>query len=131
MSGRKSPTLTELELEIMHVLWRSDKATVDDIQPQLEEAGRPLALPSIRTMLSILMEKGYVARKQKGRGYLYKAKISRGRARKGILKDVLERAFDGSAADMVAALLSTRMASKEDMTQVKRLIREYEKERCK
>jgi BlaI family transcriptional regulator, penicillinase repressor len=129
MPRQKSRTLTELELEIMQVVWKSDEVCVEDLRTALQDAGRPLALPSIRTMLSILMEKGYVARRQEGRAHLYRAKVSQDKAQKGILKDVVERAFEGSALDMVAAMLNTRMVSKGEIDQVKRLLSNYEKEK--
>ena len=58
-----SKQLTELELTIMRTLWArpGGEGTVESIREALETAGRPLALPSIRTMLTILMKKGYVS----------------------------------------------------------------------
>jgi len=79
-------------------------------------------------MLSILAEKGYVSRKKAGRGYVYRAKVSREKARRSIVSDMVERAFDGSALGLVAALLDTRMVSDKDVEEVKRLIRKKEEE---
>jgi len=128
MARRKSRVLTELELEIMRVVWNSGEATVEEIQRALQEHGRPLAPPSVRTMLAILQEKGYVRRRAVGRGFVYGAAVSRKRARHSIVRDVIERAFEGSALDLVASLIKTRMVSKVDLDRVKQMIREHEKE---
>jgi BlaI family transcriptional regulator, penicillinase repressor len=127
MARRKSKTLTELELDIMHVVWKQEGVSVEEIRRSLDEAGRPLALPSIRTMLSILQDKGFVERRPEGRGFLYSAVVAEDAAKKNILSDVVERAFDGSAFDMVAALLDSRMVGKKDLDRVRRMIAERER----
>ena len=126
MARRKTRTLTELELAIMQIVWKDKEVTVEDIRRQLKKIGRPLALPSIRTMLGILMDKGYVARRPIGRGHAYRAVVTADKAKKHILKDVVERAFDGSAMNLVSALVDSKIVSKKELTKVKRLIKEYE-----
>lgn len=122
MARRKSRTLTELELEIMQVVWESEQITVDDIQEALEKARRPLAKPSIRKMLSILQKKGYVDRVPLGRAYAYRKIVSQNQANQGFVRDLVERAFGGSAAGLVAALVDTGMVTKSDLDEAKRLI---------
>ena len=123
---RKSHTLTQLELEIMLVIWGQDETTVNDISDRLADAGRPLALPSIRTMLSILQDKGYVERRKEGREYVYAAVVSGEQSRKCILRDIIDRAFDGSASYLVAALVNGEMVSKGELEEAKRLIEQGE-----
>ena len=127
MARRRSRTLTELELEIMHIVWGRDEVAVDDVRRALEESGKPLALPSIRTMLSILGKKGYVDRRRFGRGYAYHATVSEEEAKNSILKDVIDRAFDGSASSLVAALVSSGMVRRGDLVKARELARKYEK----
>jgi predicted transcriptional regulator len=127
MARRKTRTLTELELEIMQVVWKQEEVTVRELRDAFEKAGKPLASPSIRTMLSILRKKGYVTRRRLGRGYAYQAAVSAGQARKRILKDMIERAFEGSATSLVAALLNARMVRRSDLEEVRRLIEQQEK----
>ncbi|GAG18841.1 unnamed protein product [marine sediment metagenome] len=126
MARRKTRTLTELELEIMHVVWREGEATVEVIRRALEKSSKPLALPSVRTMLGILQDKNYVTRRPVGRGYAYRAVVSQDQAQKSIVKDVVDRAFEGSALDLVTALIGGKMVSKKDMDRVKQLIGEHE-----
>jgi predicted transcriptional regulator len=122
MARRKTKTLTELELEIMRVVWSKEEVTVEDIRRDLEERGKPLALPSVRTMLAILQEKGYVARRPLGRGFAHRARVRREDARESIVRDVIERAFDGSALGLVATLMSGELVSKGEIRKVKDLI---------
>jgi len=131
MARRKSRTLTELELEIMQVVWGHDEVTVDDLDQEFQKAGKPLAPPSIRTMLSILQDKGYVKRRRMGRGYVYRAVVPADQAEKKILKDIVERVFDGSTSNLLAALVSQGMVGKDDLAQARRLIRKHEGKRSK
>jgi len=127
MPRRKTKTLTELELAIMQILWRKGEATVPEMQEALAAEGKPLAGPSVRTMLAILQDKGYAARRQDGRGFVYSAAVEKGEADRRILKDILDRAFKGSAAGLVAALVNARMVSKTDLERARQLIEEREK----
>lgn len=127
MAGKKARPLTRLELEIMQVVWGKDEVTVEQIQRELRERDRPLALPSIRTMLSILQQKGYVTRRRLSHAYHYRALVSADKARKRILKDILDRAFDGSALDLVAALVKADMVSEEELEQISKLIGEHDR----
>lgn len=128
MARPKSQTLTPLEIEIMKILWTEPEATVEAIRHELERNGRPLALPSIRTMLGILQKKGYVARQAAGRTFLYRARVSREEAQTSILKDVVDRAFEGSALGLVAALLRRNLVSKKELNQVKELLKKHEED---
>ena len=127
MPRRKSRTLTQLELEIMQIVWKEGETTVKDISDSLRQTGHPLALPSIRTMLSILEDKGYVERRREGREHVYRAVVSGEQAQRRILKDIIDRAFDGSASHLVAALVSGEMVSQKELEEARRLIEKREK----
>ncbi len=127
MARRRSRTLTEVELEIMQLLWAEEEATVEDLAASLKKAGKPLAPSSIRTMLSILKDKGYVERRRLGRGHAYRPLVQAEEARKSILKDVVDRVFGGSTSSLVAALMSEGMANGDDIAKAKALIDEHDK----
>ncbi len=129
MPRKKSKNLTELELDIMQVLWdRDDEMLVEDIRSQMARKDKPLAPATVRTMLSILQDKGYLTRRAEGRGFAYKAKIPREKAQAAFVDDVVTRAFDGSASALVASLLGNRKVSKKELDRVKALIEKHEKE---
>lgn len=127
MARRKSGTLTDLELEIMQVLWREGETTVEVIRGLLDRRGRSLALPSVRTMLLILQEKGYLTRRRAGRCFFYRPVVSEDQAHKGLLGDLINRAFEGSASQLIAALVNNRLVSKKELRRVKVLIEQHEK----
>ena len=129
MARRPTPTLTQVELEFMQVLWARGKATTEDVQNALRRKNRALADGSIRKVLSILMAKGYVSRTRSGRGFVYRAKVHRGHANGRLVTDLLERAFGGSPALMVAALMESGGVCGKDLAQIKQLIAEREGER--
>ncbi len=129
MARRRSKTLTELELEIMHVVWAlGGPVDVETIRTQLAAEGKTYAPPTIRTMLKILREKGFVGRKKEGRGYAYRALVGQEDAQAGAVSDVLHRVFGGSAAALTAALLGTEPVPAEELDAIKRLVAQKEKE---
>lgn len=128
MARRKTPTLTELELVIMQQVWGVDEITVDDLETALAGEKRPLSPQSIRTMLAILAEKGYVTRRRIGRGFAYRAAVPPEQAEKRILKDVVDRVFSGSASSLVAALVAQGLVGEADLAEARRLIQERERD---
>ena len=125
MARPTSPTLTDLELEIMRILWAREEATVPEIRDALIEAGRPLAQPSIRTMLGILQRKGHVARRAAaGRGFAYRALVSKDQSQRRAVRRIIERVFGGSPLALVSALLRDDTITKKEIAKVRRMIQE-------
>ncbi len=127
MPRPKSKTLTQVELEFMLILWERGEVTTEDVLDELARAGRKLSDGSVRKILSILVAKGYVVRRADGRAFVYKAVVAKGRANRSMLRDLVERAFSGSPALMMAALLDDARISRTDLSQIKKLIAEKEK----
>ena len=127
MPRRKSRTLTEVELEFMQAVWERDEVTTEDVLEHLRGRGRHLADGSVRKILSILVAKGYLVRRPAGRAFRYKAAVAEGRANRSMLLDLVERAFAGSPALMMASLLDNTRMSKKDLAAIKQLIAEKEK----
>lgn len=115
----------------MRLVWGAEEVSVEDIEYALDESGRPLSQQSIRTMLAILRDKGYVKRRRLGRGYAYREAVKAEQAEKKILKDLIDRLYDGSASSLIATLVNQGMVSKEDLSEARRLIRKREREQEK
>ena len=128
MARRTTNTLTEVELEFMQILWSKKEAAPEDLQNTLLEKGRTLTGGSIRKMLSILMKKGYVKREKQGKKYVYSPKVQQEQANRNMLREFMNRAFDGSASLMVAALFDSQPVPEEDIAHIERLIAEHKKE---
>ena len=129
MARRKTRTLTEVELEFMQVLWTGGEMTTEEVRERLGAQGRDLADGSIRKVLSILVDKGYLVRRREGRGFLYRSEVPESQASRSMVMDLLRRVFGGSAALMVAALLDSHAVPPKDLEQIRRLIAKHEGEK--
>ncbi|MFC1693082.1 BlaI/MecI/CopY family transcriptional regulator [Candidatus Latescibacterota bacterium] len=121
-------TLTVVELEFMRKLWVLGEATPEELKRSFKEEGRILVGGTIRKMLGILMEKGFVARKKKGRTYLYHSAVSAEKTKTGLIKDVLIRVYDGSISHMFAAFLDSEKINGEELEKIAILIEKHRKE---
>jgi predicted transcriptional regulator len=128
MAQRHTSTLTRVELEFMGIVWSAPEVTTEHIQKELGRRGRALTGGSIRKILSILMKKGYVARRQEGNTFFYKATVPLDVARKSLVADLLSRAFGGSAGLLVAAVLDARKLPREELEDIKKAIAQREME---
>ena len=113
-------SLTPLELEIMNVLWETGAANVQKVQGRIE--GRSLAYTTVQTMLNVLHRKGKVKRLLKDRAYVYRPVLSRRKAVKQAVGDMLDRFFGGSADSLVLNLVETRKLTPEKLEQIQKLL---------
>ncbi len=126
MKKTPPPALTSLELALMQIIWQQQDTSVEDLRQKLAADGHPLALPSVRTMLAILQRKGFVERRLAGRAYVYNAIIAAADFQQGFVRDLLQRAFNGSAMGLVTALLNGELLSRQELAQVKKMIKDFE-----
>ena len=122
MARRKSPTLTEVELELMEVLWQKGEASVGEIVEALPE--ERLAYSSVLTVMRILEQKGYVTHEKEGRAFIYRPIVDREQARKNVVGYLLRRFFDNSPELLVVNLLENENLSQTEVDRLKRLIDE-------
>jgi predicted transcriptional regulator len=94
--------LSRRERQIMSALYRLGPATAAEV---LEAIPSPPSYSAIRAHLRVLEEKGHVQHEDDGTRYVYRPTVSRERARRGALQDMVHTFFDGSASQAVAALL--------------------------
>jgi BlaI family transcriptional regulator, penicillinase repressor len=121
----KSRTLTELELEIMKIVWRVKSATVRDVYETLLER-RKIAYTTVMTMMRILEQKQYLKRRLEERAYVYQATRSSNKVIKGMVREFVNRVFNGSAQPLLAHLVEDRRLSEKDLKEITRMIREKE-----
>ena len=129
-SGSEYPT--ELELEILKVLWDESPLPVRDVRARLDErADRPLSHSSVITMLNIMVRKGYLRRRKNGKAFLFVPKVKKENVAGGIVGDLLSRVFNGSSSAMVMNLLETADLDADELAELRRLISRKEKEQQK
>ncbi len=124
VARRKSPTLTEVELELMDVLWDKRQATVSDIVEALPE--ERLAYSSVLTMMRILEQKGYVAHEKEGRAFIYRALVDRQQAQKSVIGYLLKRFFDNSPELLMVNLLDHEDVGPAEGKRLRKMIAETE-----
>ena len=124
MARRKSETLTEVELELMDVLWNKGEATVTDIVEALPE--ERLAYSSVLTMMRILEQKGYVAHEKEGRAFIYRPLVNRREAQQSVIGYLLRRFFDNSPEQLVVNLLEHENLGPREVKRLKKMIGETE-----
>ena len=118
---------TDGELEILAVLWSRGPSTVRDVHEAIT-ARRPVLYTTVLKLLQIMTEKGLVRRDEERRAHVYVAAQSQEDTQRLLAGDLLERAFAGSAGDLVLRALSAGKASKEDLDEIRKLLDRYEKE---
>ncbi len=113
----------------MRALWKLGEARVPDVRRVLEW-DRPLAYTTVMTVLSRLVEKGFLQREKEGRFYVYRPLIERHRVAGTALRGVVDRFFDGLGRGAVAHLLAEDDSLDDaDLAELERLIRRRRQER--
>lgn len=120
---------TELELEILKVLWDESPLPVREVRARLEaEAGRPLAHSSVITILNIMHRKGFLRRRKEGKSFFFSPRIKREKVTGGMIGDLLSRVFDDSPSAMVLNLLETADLDADELAEIRKLIARKAKE---
>jgi BlaI family penicillinase repressor len=119
------PTLTPQELAIMKVVWKLDKATVRDVYEALREK-RPIAYTTVMTMMKILEEKGYLKKSKAEKAYLYKPSRPRQQVVSAMVRDFVDRVFDGAASGLLLHLAKDGRLSKDERQHIRRIVEEIE-----
>jgi predicted transcriptional regulator len=93
------------ERQIMEVLYRGNCLSVADVREGLPD---PPSYSAVRTMLGVLERKGYIVHEERGRAFYYRPSLPKNRVRHGVLAHMVKTFFNGSEAELVAALLEPR-----------------------
>ena len=121
MSKPSTPRPTDAELAILRVLWERGASTVRQVHEALTPE-RPTAYTTALKMLQIMTEKGLVRRDESDRTHVYFPRLSEEQTQRQLIRDLLDRAFGGSASKLVMQALATKRASAEELTEIRRLI---------
>jgi BlaI family penicillinase repressor len=122
---RKSDTLTRQELQIMKIMWQLGTATVRDVYEAIRKQ-RKLAYTTVMTVMNVLEQKKYLKRRLADRAYVYQVARSQDQVIKGMVKDFVNRVFDGAAEPLLVRLVKDRHLSSEELEKISQMIRESE-----
>ena len=117
----KSMTLTAHELELMKIVWRDAKGvTVRDVYEELRTR-RPIAYTTVMTSMKTLEQKGYLTATQQDRAYVYKPAQPKHKVIKSMVRDFVDRVFNGSGRPLVVHLLEDEQLTEDDLREITRM----------
>jgi len=119
--NKQTPRPTDAELAILRVLWDRGASTVRQVHEVLGRE-RPTAYTTALKLLQIMTEKGLVRRDETDRTHVYHARLSQEQTQRQLVRDLVDRAFGGSASKLVMQALAAKRTSAEELTEIRKLI---------
>jgi predicted transcriptional regulator len=119
--GKPSPT----ELDILRILWDLGPSTVRQVFERVSES-RPIGYTGVLKTLQIMTVKGSVRRDERERAHVYEAVQPAAKTKRQLVGDLLDRAFAGSASQLVMHALSGRKTSKEELDEIRKILADHE-----
>jgi len=125
MAKRKIPQPTNRELAILRVLWERGPSTVRQVNEVLNQE-RPTGYTTALKLMQLMTEKGLVRRDESQRTHVYRAQLAEERTQRQLVRDLLDRAFGGSAEKLVMQALSSKKVSSADLAKIRQMLDELE-----
>lgn len=121
----RPPRPTPAELEILASLWKHGPSTVREVQERLD-AARPTGYTTVLKLLQIMTDKGLVTRDESARAHVYSTTAAEETTQTRLVQDLVDRAFGGSASQLVLHALATRKTSRQDLARIRERLDELE-----
>lgn len=125
MARPTSTQPTEVELQILRILWELGPSPVRDIHARLQSEKGTSYSTTVK-MLAVMLQKGLVARDEQAQPHIYQAALTREKAGKRMLNELIERVYEGSAASLVLQALASRKATPNELAEIRQLLDEME-----
>ncbi len=113
---------TDAELAILRVIWQLGPSTVREIHEEMLHAQPRLGYTTVLKLLQIMTEKGLVDRDESQRAHVYSPSASAEATQRMLVRDLADRAFGGSAAQLVMQALSGKKASAKEVAAIRELL---------
>ena len=123
---RKSPKPTEAELAILRVLWKRGPSTVRQVHEALSSI-KKTGYTTVLKFMQIMHEKGLVTRDEKPYAHVYEARLPREQTQRTLVADLLDRVFEGSMSRLLLQALSSRKATAEELSEIRKVLKDYER----
>jgi BlaI family penicillinase repressor len=121
MKTKETIRPTEGELEILAVLWERGLATVREVYEAIS-ATRPMVYTGALKLMQIMADKGLVIRDESARAHVYRAALAKEETERRFVRDLSQRLFAGSAAQLALRALEMDPASKEELAEIRKLL---------
>jgi BlaI family penicillinase repressor len=118
---------TEVELQILRIIWELSSATARQIHNRIA-TDRDTNYSTTVKMLSVMLDKGLIRRDESVRPQVFRAVLTQGKAQRSMLRDLVHRVYDGSTGSLVLQALASERASAEELVQIRKLLDELEGE---
>jgi predicted transcriptional regulator len=130
MARKATNRPTDGELGILRALWRRGPSTVREVQAEIERRspGDPPGYTTVLKQLQIMTDKGLVVRDETRRAHVYAAREPREQMQRRLVDDLVDRAFDGSASQLVLRALAAKAASPAELQEIRSILDELEGE---
>ena len=125
MSKKGLPRPTDSELSILSVLWLRGPSTVRAVHEELNRS-QETGYTTVLKLMQIMIEKGLLKRDDSERSHVYEAAVAREQTQRQLLGDLRERAFSGSAQQLVMQALASKKASPGELIEIRKLIDQME-----
>jgi len=119
---------TDAELAILRVIWLRGPSTVRQVQEILSRK-RETGYTTVLKLMQIMAEKGILERDESERTHVYQARLTQEQTQEQLVGDLLEKAFGGSASQLVMRALAAKPASADELVQIRQLLDELEGDR--
>lgn len=116
---------TEVELEILGILWANGQASAREIHEQYSRKRNTNYSTTVK-MLAVMFEKGMVKRDESKRPILFRSAVSQKKTQAKLLKNLVQKAYDGSFGSLVMQVLSSNRASEDELIEIRGLLDELE-----
>jgi BlaI family transcriptional regulator, penicillinase repressor len=120
------PRPTDAELEILKVLWRRGPSTVREVFESFGDT-KTTGYTTVLKLMQIMADKGLVVRDERERAHRYEAAHAEEDMQRRLVGDLLRKAFDGSAKNLVLQALSAKRASAKELSEIRRMLDELER----
>jgi BlaI family transcriptional regulator, penicillinase repressor len=120
---RSTPIPSNAELEILRILWKEGPQTVRVIHDALRTE-RDIGYTTVLKTMQLMAEKKLVTRDESERSHVYAPNVEEKSVKRRLVSDLLDRAFDGSAAQLVMQALSDKPASAEDLRKIRQMLKD-------
>lgn len=121
--GAEEKLLTEVELEMMTLLWRLGEGSVHQVLEALPQQRR-LAYTSVSTILRILEQKGFLKSRKAGREHIYTPLLSKDLYEAKSLNHMVNKVFEGTPSLLVQRLLETEDLPKSEIEKIRAMLLE-------
>jgi len=120
------PKPTVMELAILRVLWERGPSTVREVCDVLDSQ-KSTGYTTVLKLLQIMTVKGMVVRNEEARAHVYVARQPAESTKRQLVSDLVQRAFAGSASQLMMHALSGKKTSRDEIEEIRRMLDEHER----